>query len=173
MLVRIRPVKRTAYFILAGLSLLLCIASIVLWIRSHSTADAYRRNMAHGEAMLSSARGGLALTIITNPADGKSKVTPQPGFSSTPVSTSRPTIPPTWSFAGIRYTHFNFFGVIFWELLLPFWLVTALLLILPLGVPLAKRISHHRRARRGLCPHCGYDMRATPGRCPECGTART
>ena len=27
-----------------------------------------------------------------------------------------------------------------------------------------------RRARRGLCPSCGYDLRATRGRCPECGT---
>jgi hypothetical protein len=29
--------------------------------------------------------------------------------------------------------------------------------------------KRERRARKGLCPRCGYDLRATPGRCPECG----
>jgi len=33
----------------------------------------------------------------------------------------------------------------------------------------ARRVARDRRAARGACPSCGYDLRATPGRCPECG----
>ena len=53
----------------------------------------------------------------------------------------------------------------------PYWPVVLAASALP-----ATWLVHWRRRRRlrhrlasRLCPACGYDLRATPGRCPECG----
>jgi hypothetical protein len=48
-------------------------------------------------------------------------------------------------------------------------LLLALLTAVPPALWLARAARGKRRARRGLCPACGYDLRATPGLCPECG----
>jgi hypothetical protein len=56
---------------------------------------------------------------------------------------------------------------------MPYWFPTTLCALVPL-VWLAKSRRHwrdRRRARRGLCRNCGYDLRASNDRCPECGTA--
>lgn len=54
--------------------------------------------------------------------------------------------------------------------LVPLWFLVLPWTIAPAAAGLA-RLRRHRRARRGCCPACGYDLRATSGRCPECGTA--
>ena len=49
------------------------------------------------------------------------------------------------------------FGVVF--------LIPMLWLLAP-----GTRAAFERRAERGLCVTCGYDLRATQDRCPECGS---
>ena len=52
--------------------------------------------------------------------------------------------------------------------LLPYWFITTALAA-PAAVRLVVRYRNRRRFGAGLCPQCGYDLRATPARCPECG----
>jgi hypothetical protein len=53
-------------------------------------------------------------------------------------------------------------------LLLPPWIVPAILILalLPILIRSAKR---HSRIKQGRCAGCGYDLRSSPERCPECG----
>jgi hypothetical protein len=53
----------------------------------------------------------------------------------------------------------------------PWWLLFVLT-SLPWMFWISARQRRRRRLGRHLCDECGYDLRATPDRCPECGTAR-
>jgi hypothetical protein len=53
------------------------------------------------------------------------------------------------------------------------WLLAVLTLAVPLAWGAAWRLSsiRRRKIRSRLCLVCGYDLRSTPDRCPECGTS--
>lgn len=62
-----------------------------------------------------------------------------------------------------------------WEAVLPplRWITIPMwvFMIAALAPPIARYVRRRRRARRGLCVGCAYDLRgSTTGRCPECNT---
>jgi hypothetical protein len=54
------------------------------------------------------------------------------------------------------------------QLAFPYWFLITILAIPALAVARSER-RRYLRGRVGICPSCGYDLRATPDRCPECG----
>ena len=169
----------------SALSLLLCTATVVLWVRSYFSYDV----LHHGSGVY---RSGPELAVrdwYIEAADGSLDVKryeARAGFG--PIS-NVPAAGWQWIVANRRFVWrpqsqrlgFAFHaerwpatGINYHRILLlrcPSW---ALVTTTALGAFLPYLCVRHatvrlRRADR-LCVHCGYDLRATPHRCPECGT---
>jgi hypothetical protein len=164
--------RRKLFTLAAASSAVLCAAVCVLWVRSYWVSDSWERDVPGTRVGVGSysghvwwARKQYKGTIMFNRT---------PGYHAIPTEAfATNTLPPTWEFAGFRWTHFRLTGglvlpFVSQEFRVPDWAVVLATGALP-SVWLARRIRRQRRAA-GLCPACGYDLRATPDRCPECGT---
>ena len=157
--------RQRLFRILWALPLLLCLATAALWVRSYWRSDGY----AWSESSQVYTERGELVFAIAGPEFGF-HVTP--GFGSGDVQdpddfwNPRRKADHTWNallahgeeFPGLHMVVVRFWGVC---------VVTAI----PLAPVLARYARHHRRAARGCCTKCGYDLRATNERCPECGTS--
>jgi len=179
------------------LSLLLCAATVLLWVRSYFASDWYcfpaRRVVGDDrkedwglatQLVIRSNRGKVQFLWQETAAHraeptGRASTRPAPGLMSRQRTLSTDW---SWQFGGVERFHrlpnrqqvangsYLFLG--FDDLTLPWWMATAAAAILP-GVWVVRvpgRLRRLRRLRNRLCSKCGYDLRATPGRCPECGT---
>jgi hypothetical protein len=159
-------VKRRLLNLLTAVSLLLCVASCVLWVRSHSAAERWRRTLSWTSSLYVDSDAGK-VSVVWH----KWWITAgHPPYRW--VRQERRSLPFRWRTLG-------FDGEWIWQderqgniratrsATLPYWFMTVMAAVPP-AVHTYRRLR--RRSRAGLCPRCDYDLRATPGRCPECGS---
>ncbi len=185
--------QRRHFTFCAALSLILCIATIALWVRSYGGSDSVTRRVlvaadahyvehhAHG---IEITRGQLRFVARTDIGFSRGEMT---------VGSTKPVW--SWYRMGVNHlawdgpptqTFWNRLGFAAWEYgwmssfaeqhdrfwAVPMWLPCLLLAILP--VAWLREVYRRRQLQRtGKCTACGYDLRASPGRCPECGTNKT
>jgi hypothetical protein len=185
--------------LLAGLlSLVLSVATIALWIRSHRTWDAIDWHRGDHRLQLRVADGILAIQRSRNPEGNiywcflhYSCPKPAPfDWSKIPgdvfgVITDDMIF---WDrFWWVDQRVFQAGGFAFyrsailndskptapqgWALETPLWFWFMVISIFPFCIVIGS-FQRKRRFQRGACVNCGYDLRATPDRCPECGKRR-
>jgi hypothetical protein len=183
---------RRLFTILAAVSLLLCIATAALWVRSYYFVD----GVSYAGVASSSGQQGLASSMSFYGMIGLTFGTKTPHAHRAPTAADVKT--PTdkrfdydmLTIGAADRSHlqyeYHFGGLLGFRL--RHWKtddtdssVSSITITFPDWIPLlifsitpALWLWWHRRAVRrkrvGHCLVCGYDLRATPDRCPECGT---
>ena len=172
-----RRLLRWTFNTLAMASLLLCLATAALWVRSYCVYDwfhAHRREADdaredHYCVFIWSYHGSSPAPRLVRAA--RDRRDSAMGVQSNSRSEFRGVFPTGFGLNADRVVDHGYgFNYRSWHL--PDWSLVSAFAVLPLIATLRQIRAVHRRrrrSRRGCCPACGYDLRATPGRCPECG----
>jgi hypothetical protein len=190
--------RRWVFNFVAAVSLVACVAALVLWIRGAVAPWRYERRVFDEAAMVwrhesASLDGGLVRVSAvrqqiavppTTQARERIRETVRRLERFAPPATARanPRVTPVTALAAPSFSRdFLLFAfasdakrspsgtkVSQWGLTVRLWGVALLTAVMP-GAWVGRRMRHARRVREGHCLACSYDIRATPDRCPECG----
>jgi hypothetical protein len=173
--VRLLGVRRRLFTVLSSVSLLLCVATVLFWVRSVFVAEQFAWSSATSIIGFNSQEQVL---WFYHGARYERSIDPN-GFFHRRAEPASETIPPTDRFddgVGLGRFQSMAWGVDFRGFVTPAWLLCLVFLLLPFARQLFRFALYVRRSSRkaqhrryGLCQVCGYDLRATPDRCPECG----
>src|SRR5687768_13421821 len=159
-----------------ALSLLVCVAVIVLWVRSHWTWDFFEGgtyDVSGERPVLTMWGGGMAdggVTIgrlrevwLTKRPPWLNRPPPRWAWETTPAEQVLASPDGTlWARFGFHYENGTTPGepvVHDFTVAFPLWLPAAALAALPAAWSIRR---FPRRRRVGLCPACGYDLRGSP-----------
>ena len=148
------------------ISLMLCVATIVLWLRSYSfESELYRTtfNEMSADFALGSVKGVI---LIVRQAPPLVQRQPHWRYVSRPVGNA---VLPRESF--LNRLGFSYHRITGWGRIgVPYWFVAVVFLLLP-GVRLGRWCSKRFALGSGHCRVCKFNLTGNiSGICPECGT---
>jgi hypothetical protein len=157
------------------LSLLLCLAVLLLWVRSRSITDEITGKLGSSGLWIGTSYthdwGQLRCSVWTPSLYSEWQLSHRPTIRPGPRR-ALVDAAPGWAFLGFHYSAGRTKippNETLHSVGLPFWFIAALLAV-PTVVYLRKRRMQRERSG-GYCANCGYDLRVRTDRCPECGTA--
>jgi hypothetical protein len=173
-------VKRRLLNLAAAVSLVLCVATIVLWLRSYWYQSYAAVASRAASAMVGAQTSSGELLFIVNAYPVPFALAYPFSWGEMPADrqTSRSS---NWVGSGYYSYEALGFGVSFpsravpktglrrYVAAVPLWIVAGIFAV----TPIMRALRTHRDVVPGVCATCGYDLRATPQRCPECGTPAT
>jgi hypothetical protein len=156
--------------IATALSLLLCVATAVLWARSYGCCDdlEYARlwqvnspdndppTDRYVRLILGSTKGEVQVELGYEWMDAR-YLPAWKHVAGPPINSRVPSA--GFFFSDLPHSVY---------VACPWWSLTCITTVLPVGF--AVRRWSRRSQLPSECPICGYDLRATRDRCPECGT---
>ena len=188
--------RRRLLNFLTALSLLLCVAVCVLWVRSHYYPESWAFEGGRRYTVVS-LRGTMMLEVRSHSAAPYAG--PAPGPLPSPAEKALPVAsPPRWDHrpltvgqwvpaesrfgfgtaATISWTTENAGGARRYHIArsslfaFPYWAPAVALSLLPAAWLLRALAARRRRGPGRHCAHCGYDLTGNvSGVCPECGNA--
>lgn len=152
--------KRWTFNLLAALSLVLGVATAVMWVRSYWRTEGVIVYSGGNRFILGSVSGTFLVQrdVFPTPSDHWIKWVSR---VADPNERRQCFLGSLWCWEAdsLKGTYQYLF--------LPKWSI-----LCPTGFVLVLWLRSLRRARPGFCPTCGYDLRESPQRCPECGAER-
>lgn len=159
-------VVRRLFTLASAVSLVLCVGTAVLWIRSYWVADLLAsKGSPHPPCMLLCSSRGIVHWRLLRQPDRRLKFRSW-GVESIPeggaAEDARDFFVAGLPTRGVSWNHREADAAV------PHGGLFVLFAVLPACHVASRRL---RRSRAFICSACGYDLRASPDRCPECGAA--
>jgi hypothetical protein len=139
--------KRRLLNLMTALSVLLCVATVGMWVRSYWMMDTHVWQRPGGKVLWMSSEGGTAVVVWP-------PMTPQETASHSGGDAE------TFTFLHFAWITDRYGGKVVRTLVVPYWFPTFACGLLPAlrARRTGKARAKVRRLRAGLCPSCGYDF---------------